>query len=986
MFSHRSPRRRRGSGFSSLSNFLRSGWSHADVDRAFAFKRGYRRRLAIEALEDRRLLVVSILNGGGLGYAGNFDGSDPPDTCGAAGPSSYIEAINGTITIFTKATGATLQTHGINDFFYNPAIGNESLISAGSCGTCDSTIIFDNLMGGNGRFIIGDIDIEGDATTNASQYIFAVSKSNNPATLTTADWNFYHLTTTEGAGGTATWSDYPGNPGYNADAVVVTFNMAQFNVGAGKSLLTGNAQIVSINAADLANGVSQASLRFFRNDITGSNNYRPTTMHDSVAGDPMWLIHNPDDGSNIQVVKMGNVLSNAATGLTTPTTLPIPAPDHYTPLAISPKNPDGTELLGDDDVVGNSNSSSSIDDRIMKAAEFNNIIVTTHIAQVSGTEIDAQWYAIDVSTGTPAFQLLGGIANVGRVGFGANSYNYYPGIDINSAGQIGLSFIESDTVGGAANSATKGFPSTFVAARTAAELAGTMEASVLVPNGTGTGNITDRAGDFSGMNIDPVNGTFWADNQFGAGGNPHNDIVNFAPIAFPPGITLQNGVLTVCGDELATNFNDTFKIERETADPTLLDVFVNSAAPTFTIPIAAVSKLAIYGGGGNNTLIVDSTNGLINVPQGIDWNAADPCPDNPIAGEDGFNQTILQQAAGASAPTLISDVYTVGPTTPGNGMSVVTDDNLNVQTVNFYEVSPTFDSLPALTLTVTATSANSAIAYSIGKNSFANFFAPSPITDATWGEVSVDEQEPIEFQNKVQVIVNAGSGDDTVVADNANVPTGLQSIAFEGEAGNDEIRIELLAATGAGGTFVGASADGGDGNDELDASLSASTTPLFLFGGAGNDTITGGAGTDLIVGGTGNDIIVASAGNDTINGGTGNDQFKIIGTLLADTITANQSAANTLAVSVTTNGVTSTRTYNVTGTPNTDGIEQVYIDGGFGDDTVAINVVDSVSRANSFPFYVVGNAPNASDRLIVNDDGIGDLVIQRQRGGAADRS
>jgi hypothetical protein len=653
---------------------------------------------AQERLEGRTLLAVSILNGGGLGYAGTDDGSDPPDTCGAAGPSSYIEAINGTITIFApKLTGAVEATHGINDFFYNPSIGNETKIDAGtfvpiaasptgateagttvtittsvahgfstgqtvtisgvgvagyngsfpitgvtpttftytdptsglansgggtasvdggSCGTCDSTIVFDNLMGTNGRFIIGDIDV--DTVANVSQYIFAVSKSDNPTTLTTADWNFYHFTTTEGSGTSTSWSDFPGNPGYNSDAFVETFNM----FGAGPT----GCQVVSVSASDLANGVSQASLHVYHNDVPGgAQNYRPVTMQDAVAGDPMWLIHNPDDGSTLDVVKMTNVLSSSASFSTT--SLSLPAADQYTPLPVSPQNPDASLLQSDaddqlDGAPGDTtNSSSKIDDRILKASEFNNAIVATdsipfgtasvaaatlqlnsmmvpiggsgysvgdtltvsggtfttaatltvatlgaggsvasvtvanpgiysNTAGITGAvtggtgtgakfnfrfsgERDVEWFAIDVSSGTPAFQLDGGVPNVGRIGFGPNTYAYYPGIDINSMGQIGLSFMESDTVGGAVDSATKGFVSTFVTARMPTDPAGTMDAPVLVAAGTGSGDIVDRAGDFSGMNIDPVNGTFWGTNQFGNGGNPANVIVNFTPNAPP---------------------------------------------------------------------------------------------------------------------------------------------------------------------------------------------------------------------------------------------------------------------------------------------------------------------------------------------------------------------------------------------------------------------------------------------------------------------
>src|SRR5262249_1192818 len=247
-----------------------------------------------------------ILNGGGSGYVGNGGpsgppGVGPPDVTGAAGPNSYLEITNDTVTLFNKASGTIIAQHGIFDFFYNSGIGNQTQIynqtvniaasptgateagstvtittttphgfvvgqqvtvsavgvagyngfvkipavpsttfqytagtsglansgggtvNGSSCGTCDSTGLFDNLMGTDGRFIIGEIDVE--SSQNVSQYIFAVSTSSNPTKFDKAQWNFYHITTTEGSGGPSkqSWSDYPGNPGYNADAFVETF-------------------------------------------------------------------------------------------------------------------------------------------------------------------------------------------------------------------------------------------------------------------------------------------------------------------------------------------------------------------------------------------------------------------------------------------------------------------------------------------------------------------------------------------------------------------------------------------------------------------------------------------------------------------------------------------------------------------------------------------------------------------------------------------
>ncbi len=724
-------------------------------------KRRQRFQPWLERLEDRSVPTVSILNGSGNGYVGN-GGGGPPDVTGAAGPNSYLEITNSTVTLFSSTDPRTiLAQHGINDFFFNPAIGNETLIDQpfsgqlipivagptgateagntvtittttplpssfskgstvqvsgvgvagyngvftitgvtattftytdptsglassgggtasvdpGSRGTADSTGVFDNLMGTDGRFIIGDIDI--DATTNVSQYVFAVSKSSNPTTFTTADWNFYHVTTTQTSGGTTSWTDYPGNPGFNADAFVETFNLAR---GGG---LTGQAEIVSINASDLANGVSQASLHTYQNFSGagglpgGTNSYRATAMQDSVAGDPMWLIRNPGDGANIQVVKMTNVLSNSASFAVT--TLSLPAANNFDKSGINnPLNPDSTPM-------------SDIDARILNASEFNNTIVAAHkvpignasavsatvqvnngvsvggsgytvgdtltlnggtgtkatltvatlgaggsvstvtvatpgsyssLAGIDGTvtggtgsgakfsvifsgETDVQWYAIDVSGATPAFQLVGGSPNVGRIGFGPNTYSVDPAIAINSMGQIGLGFMESDTVGGAANAATGGFISTFVAARKPTDAAGTMEGTVLVPAGTGSGNINGRIGDFSGTSVDPVNGTFWHVNEFGGGGP--TDIAHFTPND-PPVVTPPANQTSVEG---ASNTFNLGSFTDPDGGPWTVDVGWGDSTPdtvfAATAPGTITAENHTYGEEGTYTVTIKVT-------------------------------------------------------------------------------------------------------------------------------------------------------------------------------------------------------------------------------------------------------------------------------------------------------------------------------------------------------------------------------------------
>ena len=53
-------------------------------------------------------------------------------------------------------------------------------------------MIYDELIG---RFVVGDQDV--NFNTHVSTFDIAVSMTSNPQTLTTADWNFYRIVTTE---------------------------------------------------------------------------------------------------------------------------------------------------------------------------------------------------------------------------------------------------------------------------------------------------------------------------------------------------------------------------------------------------------------------------------------------------------------------------------------------------------------------------------------------------------------------------------------------------------------------------------------------------------------------------------------------------------------------------------------------------------------------------------------------------------------------
>lgn len=473
--------------------------------------------------------MLDILNNNAQGYAGlsfnNSGGYVPSDTCGAAGPFGYVETVNQAVALFPdKNTGAAPITDTLSHFLFTT--GGLSRADSGS-GLSDPIVCYDEKIN---RFIIGDQDV--NFSTHVSAFDLAVSRTSNPTTLSAADWKFYKINTTQSGYD----ADYPGNFGYNADAFVFTLNM--FGVSGG-----GHARIVSVKAADLASAVDAPGV--YANDLNDFS-IRPTTMHDSQAGDPMWFTTEHGDGRSIDVIKMTGVLGTTPTfGYTN-----IPVASYSD--AVSPLNPDGT-LITD-----------NIDSRIDKSAASKNLLVAAHSVSLSSTQDVIQWYAIDLS-GTPFLQ------QQGRISGGANTYLTYPGIDINPNGDIGLSYLRSGT------DTSTDFLSMFVTGRMASDQLGTMQEPLLVPAAKGQANYRDftskassggRSGDLSGINVDPITGSFWAVNAFAntqSSANWGTGIANFRP---NPPANAADLVVTATGPSTVTaGQNATYTLTISNAGP-----------------------------------------------------------------------------------------------------------------------------------------------------------------------------------------------------------------------------------------------------------------------------------------------------------------------------------------------------------------------------------------------------------------------------------
>ena len=425
------------------------------------------------------------------------------------------------------------------------------------------------------------------------------------------------------------------------------------------------------------------------------------------------------------------------------------------------------------------------------------------------------------------------------------------------------------------------------------------------------------------------------------------------------------GVLEINGDMAFAGQDDVILLERDANNPSRLNVFVNSF-PSGQFEIDTIEQINVNGLGGNDTLIVDSTNGLIDINMGIRFD-----------GDLGFDRLDVTQTDG----TVRSSSSVLIGATNGSGQHELIDGGLT-QTIDFTGLEPVVDNVPAAFFNISSVPALASLLQSANQVNY----EVGQILGITAGRVTVDSFEPIEFENKTDVIFDIGAGDDVVNLNNANTPTGLTTITVNSGDGNDDVRVlNLPDSTAVGATFTWATVNGNFGNDIVDSSFLAVPTPMIISGHSGHDTLIGGRGDDVIDGGIGNDLLVGgdfsvttNIGDNLYDGGTGFDTLLIRGTDGNDVIDAEQLTLATLDYSV--NGALASDSFLA------NSIEEARIEAGSGDDAIRVAHDDALVATpdGSLRFTVVGDAPNASDHLIVEDDGLGDTVIHRL--GPDDRS
>ena len=435
------------------------------------------------------------------GQGNDSDAYAPPDTNGAAGTYQYVQTVNVQYAAYDKSTHSIVS---------GPAPINTIWSGfGGSCQTSnggDPIIQFDKI---NLRWVIMQIQYSGFGSSGGNFLCIAVSNGD--------DWTKTGFAFQRYAYQFNNLTDYP-KMGIWTDAYYVTYN-------AFKGFGTFAGPVVC--ALDLAQAGATGKVGCFSLSTSFSSllpadvdsiNQQPISGEPeylvALGGSPLWTWRYHLDLAALRQGTQGTSTLSAAKAATVSAS-----------LAYQLGCGGGTCIPQS----GTTQQLDSLGDRLMYRLAYRNFgsseyLVVNHsvTASSSSTKTGIRWYQLG---NTPSNNYLSPTApSVVQAGTYApdSNYRWMGSAAMDAAGNIAVGYSVSSS---------SMHPSISIADRCLADTAGQLRPEVSVQTGGGsqTGNL-NRWGDYSGMSIDPVDGSLWYTTEYlqsNGSFNWHTKIVNF---------------------------------------------------------------------------------------------------------------------------------------------------------------------------------------------------------------------------------------------------------------------------------------------------------------------------------------------------------------------------------------------------------------------------------------------------------------------------
>ncbi len=410
------------------------------------------------------IATTANFEGMGAGLANFTPGGVPPDTDGDIGPNHYVQVVNTSLTVFSRTGTVMLGPAKTSSVFtgFN-----------GACGTSndgDATIRYDHIAD---RWVVAQFSIGNNANGPYYQCV-AVSTSPDPTgTYARYQFNYNAL------------NDYP-KVGLWPDAYYFTFNMFPSGGFAG-------GKVCAMDRTKMLAGAADATMQCF----DAGSNYGGLLASD-IDGRMM-----PPAGTPNYVVALDTDTTLAWWALhvdfTTPANSTFTGPSSVTVASYSPVCGGGSCITQ----PSGGAKLASLGDRAMnrfvyrRFADHESLLLSHSVT--AGNSGGVRWYELRTPATPTVFQ-QGTYAP-------DTAYRWIPSIAMDGSGDIAVIYtVASSSIN----------PSIRFAARSPADPAGTFgTAESPIVDGTGAQTGINRWGDYSALNIDPVDDcTFWGTHEY----------------------------------------------------------------------------------------------------------------------------------------------------------------------------------------------------------------------------------------------------------------------------------------------------------------------------------------------------------------------------------------------------------------------------------------------------------------------------------------